>query len=102
MVPRAPPVPKENLMASTIISGMQDTQLVMSGTDTLTITATGIFRGDLNPAVLVNATTSDGVTIDNAGTLASNAPDAQAIRFANANASFTLINQADATITSQN
>jgi hypothetical protein len=89
-------------MTTTTVSTTRTSQLSMSGTDALNITATGNFTGSSNPQVTVGATTGAGITIDNYGTLSTTNTGGRAIRFTNASTSFHITNEAGATITSQN
>ena len=87
-----------NVPADTTVSG----QKTFGGTDKVTVSAGGKLTSSSNPT-LNQTSTSTGVLIDNFGTIELTGTGARAIRFNSGTAmSFTLTNEAGATIQSQN
>ncbi|BBU62233.1 hypothetical protein MSC49_21680 [Methylosinus sp. C49] len=87
-----------NVPADTTVSG----QKTFGGADKITVGAGGKLTSSANPT-LNQTSTSTGVAIDNFGTIESTGTGTRAIRFNSGTAmSFTLTNEAGATIQSQN
>ncbi|HEY8064538.1 MAG TPA: autotransporter domain-containing protein [Methylosinus sp.] len=87
-----------NVPANTTVSG----QKTFGGTDKVTVGAGGRLTSTANPT-LNQTSASTGVLIDNFGTIESTGTGARAIRFnSGTTMSFTLTNEAGATIQSQN
>ncbi|OAI25527.1 hypothetical protein A1351_16515 [Methylosinus sp. R-45379] len=87
-----------NVPANTTVSG----QKTFGGTDKITVGAGGKLTSSANPT-LNQTSTSTGVSVDNFGTIESTGTGTRAIRFNSGTAmSFTLTNEAGATIQSQN